>query len=56
MEPGAEAVDHPGLFRGFPINAALDYKVKGARCKLESNHSRQHNLHHQVSVGDTSQF
>ena len=47
----AEVVGHPGLFRGL-----LDYKGKGARCKLESSHSRQHNLHHHVSVGDSSQF
>ena len=54
MEPHeAEAVGHPGLFCGFPINTALDNK---ARCKLESSHSRQYNLYYHVSVGDSSQF
>ena len=33
---GAEAVDHPRLFHGFPINTALDYKGEGPRCKLQS--------------------
>ena len=47
---GAEAVGHPGLFRGFPINTAQDHKRKEARCKPEFSHSRQHNLHHHVSV------
>ena len=57
IEPhGAEAAGHFGLFRGFPINSALDCIGKGARCKLESSHSRQHDLHHHVSVGDSSQF
>ena len=36
---GAEAVDHPRLFHGFPINTALDYKGEGPRCKLQSSHS-----------------
>ena len=53
---GTEAVGHPFLFRGFTINTALDYKGKGARCKLESSQSRQHGMHHHVSVGDSSQF
>ena len=57
---GAEAVGHPGLFRGgfraFLINTALDYKGKGDQCKLESSYSQQHNLQHHVSVGDSSQF
>ena len=54
MEPhGDGAVGHPALFRGFPIITALDYEGKEARCKLESSHSRQHDLHHHVSVGDS---
>ena len=57
MEPhGAEAVGHPGLFSGFPINIGLDYKGKGTLSKLESSHSQQHNSHHHVSVGDSFQF
>ena len=57
VEPhGAEAVDHPRLFHGFPINTALEYKGEGPQRKLQSSHSRQHDLHHLVSVEDSSQF
>ena len=35
MEPhGAEVPGHPGLFRGFPINTALDYKGNGLDVSL----------------------
>ena len=58
MEPhGADAVGHPGPFRGFPINTAhwiTKEKRLDVRLKLESSHSRQHDLHHHVSVGDSS--
>ena len=38
MEPhGAEAVGHPGLFCGFPINTALDYKGEGAPFEARSH-------------------
>ena len=57
MEPyGAGAVGHPGLFRGVPMNTALDYKREGALCKLQSSQLRQHDMHHHVSVEDSSQF
>ena len=56
MEPyGSKAVDHSGLFGGFHTNTVLDYKGEGARYKLRSSLSRQHDLHHHVSVENSSQ-
>ena len=56
MEPQrAEAVGHLVSF-GFQINTALDYKGEGAQGKLQFSHSRQHDLHHHVSVEDSSHF